>query len=697
MAVLWFVGHNAIAVAAKWLLLGRVRAGAIPIWSAHYFRFWVVKRLARSAPATAFVGTPFFNLYLRLLGAKIGRNAAILTHSAPFASADLFEVGEDAVVMRSVTLPGYSAYGNRLHLDAIRLGRNAFVGEQSLLDIGASIGDFGELGHASSLQRGQRVPDGKRYAGSPAEETATRFRLADDTPARFLHRTLFTVVRLALIIAVAGALTETVVVYLMNALTQGDDALALKPFDAIFAILPLAAATALAVTLGGLVAWLLAIYIVPRLANMFLVEGRVYPLYGFHHGMQQIVGLLSNSQFFSLMFGDSVFIKPYLRWVGWTVGGGEETGSNFGAQQGQDNPFLCSVGEDTVASDGLWLGNLVMSSRAFRLGRSRLGERNFCGTNVYAPPDVRTGDNVMFATKVMAPVDGPVREDVGLLGSPAFEIPRASQRDLDILARIGAKERKRRLVRKTWINVAAMIGLVASRALFVFLTVFVFGWTAAVYGFNDVPAMTAAAGVFFLLSAAAAIFIERASLGFRRLKPTMATVYDPAFWRVERYWKLMIPLHGALAGTPMRNVVMRLLGAEVGRRVFDDGCSVSERTLIVVGDEANLNENALLQGHSLEEGVFKSDYVRIGAGASVGARCLVHYGVTVGEGAHLDPELVPDEGRDRPGRLALARQPCEAHRPASVTAPAGGFGPVSRRVASRRRPQRPSPSRLSAL
>ena len=53
---------------------------------------------------------------------------------------------------------------------------------------------------------------------------------------------------------------------------------------------------------------------------------------------------------------------------------------------------------------------------------------------IYVPPGARTGDNVMFATKVMAPIDGPVRENVGLLGSPAFEIPRASPRDLEMLA-----------------------------------------------------------------------------------------------------------------------------------------------------------------------------------------------------------------------------------------------------------------------
>ena len=177
-----------------------------------------------------------------------------------------------------------------------------------MLDIGSAIGDFGQLGHASSLQRGQRVPDGKRYAGSPAEETTTNFRLADETPARPLRRALFTAARLAFVLAVAGALTEAVVIYLMNALTEGDDALALKPWDATFAVLPLAAATALGVTLGALVA---------RPARNLRrsaarqpassSEGKVYPLYGFHHAMQQIVEIVSNSAFFNLMFGDLVY------------------------------------------------------------------------------------------------------------------------------------------------------------------------------------------------------------------------------------------------------------------------------------------------------------------------------------------------------------------------------------------------------
>ena len=647
---LWFFGHNALAVVAKWLLVGRARQGAMPLWGVRYFGFWAAKVIVRSAPANAFRGTPLYNVWLRLLGARIGANAVILSRTVPAVTADLFEVGEDALVSRSALMPGYTAHGNRIHLDAIRIGRNAYVGEQSVLEIGSTIGDFGQLGHASSLQQGHRVPDGKRYAGSPAEETTTAFRLADEIPTRPVRRTLFTLGRLAFVLAVAGALTEAVVIYLMNALTEGDDALALKPLDAVFAVLPMSAATALAVTLGALVVGLVAIFAVPRLANLFLEEGKVYPLFGFHHGMQQIVEIVSNSRFFNLMFGDSIFIEPYLRWVGWKLGlGGDQTGSNFGSEQGQDNPFLCSIGAGTVASDSLWLGNVTMSSRAFRLGQCRVGENNFLGTMIYVPPGAKTGDNVMFATKVMAPIDGPVRENVGLLGSPAFEIPRVAQRDVEMLAAIGPRERARRLRRKTWFNVASMIGLVASRWLMVFLAVFVFGWTAAVYGVNDVDAMTVAAGAVALLSIMAFIAIERASLGFGRLKPEIATVYDPAFWRVERHWKLSdSPLSSAFAGTPMRNVISRLLGVKVGRRVFDDGCILSERTLVTIGDEANLNEESIVQAHSLEEGVFKSDHIRIGAGASVGIGCLVHYGVTMGDDSHLDADSFLMKGEVMP-------------------------------------------------
>ena len=35
----------AIAVAAKWLILGRTRPGRYPLWGVYYYRWWLAQRL----------------------------------------------------------------------------------------------------------------------------------------------------------------------------------------------------------------------------------------------------------------------------------------------------------------------------------------------------------------------------------------------------------------------------------------------------------------------------------------------------------------------------------------------------------------------------------------------------------------------------------------------------------------------------
>ena len=46
----------------------------------------------------------------------------------------------------------------------------------------------------------------------------------------------------------------------------------------------------------------------------------------------------------------------------------------------------------------------------------------------------------------------------------------------------------------------------------------------------------------------------------------------------------------------------------------------------------------MLQAHSLEEGVFKSDHIRMGSGCSIGPGAFVHYGVTMGDHVVLDAD-----------------------------------------------------------
>jgi len=57
-----------------------------------------------------------------------------------------------------------------------------------------------------------------------------------------------------------------------------------------------------------------------------------------------------------------------------------------------------------------------------------------------------------------------------------------------------------------------------------------------------------------------------------------------------------------------------------------------------LGDNCTINQAVTIQGHSLEDGAFKSDYIHIGNGCTVGRNSYVHYGVVMEDNATLEPD-----------------------------------------------------------
>ena len=623
---------TAIPVVAKWALIGKWKAEAIPIWSLRYFRFWLVKTLVRTAPVAAFAGGPLYNIYLRALGARIGRNVVLDCQFAPVCT-DLFVVGENTIVRKDSILLGYRAQSNFIHTGPIEIGSNAFVGEASVLDIDTAMGNDTQLGHASSLQSGQRIPDGKRYHGSPSQETTSDYCSIDNTPCSPLRRALVEAIRLFGLLAIAIPVPILSIAYwehLTNSLAGGTDVGSLT-------------STLLLVSIGGflgaLAAGLLAVYVVPRICQLFLETERTYSLYGVHYGLQAMIAGFSNSKFFNLLFGDSSAIVHYMRFAGWTLNKVEQTGSNFGTNQQHDNPFLCDIGSGTMVSDGLSMINMHQSSSSFRLANTRIGDHNYLGNNIHYPPDGRTGANCLLGTKVMIPIDGLVRENVGLLGSPCFEIPRIVERDRAMIGAFSAEARGQRLRVKNLYNFVTASLFLFFRWFLLFATLVV--WQVALLNYQEygVFSLFAATAVMSLTTILYFVLVERASLGFKRLEPKIVTIYDPYYWSHERHWKLSdAPIFKLFAGTPFSNLILRLTGVRIGRKVYNGGCITTDRTLVEIGDYANLNELSVLQGHSLEEGVFKSDYVRIGKACTLGPAAFAHYGVTMGDHSVLNAD-----------------------------------------------------------
>ena len=361
------------------------------------------------------------------------------------------------------------------------------------------------------------------------------------------------------------------------------------------------------------------------------------------------------------MFGDSSYVVGYLQAIGYDLGRVVQTGSNFGTAVAHDNPFLSTVGSGTVVADGLVFLNADYSSTSFRVSRVSIGAHNFLGNNIFYPAQGRTGDDCLLGTKVMVPIDGPIREGVGLLGSPSFEIPRMTERDRRLA--LGPDERRRGLAAKNRHNMVSIALLLLAQWIFISLLTVVALISldlyselgAAAIGLISAEILLLTFGYFVLARPHRAEPAGAAAAGLLDLRPCV-------FWGHERYWKVgthtyFQVLLQTLNGTSFKSMVWRLLGVRVGRRLFDDGCNMSERSFVTIGDDCTLNAGSIIQCHSQENDAFKSDRVEIGSAVTVGVNGFVHYGVRLGDGAVLEADSFLMKGEQVPPCTRWAGNP----------------------------------------
>ncbi|WP_316745844.1 Pls/PosA family non-ribosomal peptide synthetase [Streptomyces sp. MK7] len=630
-----FIGLCTVPIVAKWTLIGRFTPRQFPVWSLTYLRWWIVKTLIRTSPVRLFTASPLFVLYLRALGAKIGRDVAIFSTHIPVCT-DLLTIGDGAVIRKDSLFSCHRAHAGLIQTGPVTLGKDVVVGEQTVLDIHTSMGDASQLGHASSLYAGQAVPAGERWHGSPAEPTGTDFRsthAADCSATRKIRYALGQLLALLLVylpLATGGAALLAAAVPPLKAPLDAGAWPHAGPVLCLGAL-----ATSFTLFFGAALAGLALQGVLPRLLDRAIKPDTVYPLYGFHYGLQRAIALLTNRKFFTTIFGDSSAIVHYLRYLGYHLCHVTQTGSNFGTELKHDSPFLTSVGSNTMVADGLSVINADFSNTSFRLCRASIGARSFLGNRIAYPAQARTGDNCLLATKVMVPIDGEIREGVGLLGSPPFTIPRTVMRDARLNHLAGGSELRHRLVRKNRHNAVTAVLYLLARWFHVFVVTLLTLGAGSLYPSLGASAIALSMVGGLVFSVCYFTLIERAATGFAAQRPLTCSIYEPSFWRHERFWKMAAVDHAQMfSGTPFKNVVLRLQGARIGKRVFDDGSFFPERTLVTIGDDCTLNAGTVVQCHSQEDGAFKSDRTTIGADCTLGVGAFVHYGVALAD--HVD-------------------------------------------------------------
>ncbi|SOC58251.1 Pls/PosA family non-ribosomal peptide synthetase, partial [Ornithinimicrobium cerasi] len=155
--------------AAKWALVGRHTSGDHPLWSGFVWRNELADTFTEvlGAPWFASVtqGTVVLNVWLRMLGAKIGRGVWCDSYWLP--ETDLVELRDGSTVNHGCVVQTHLFHDRVLSMDTVTLQLGATLGPNSVILPAATIGRHATVGPVSLVMRGESVPSQTRWLGNP--------------------------------------------------------------------------------------------------------------------------------------------------------------------------------------------------------------------------------------------------------------------------------------------------------------------------------------------------------------------------------------------------------------------------------------------------------------------------------------------------------------------------------------------------
>ncbi len=620
-----------IPIVVKWLLIGRYRAGAFPLWGWFYFRWWFATTLEAAVPVSYLTGTPLFNIYLRLMGAKIGSNVHIATDG--MVIYDLLEVGDDSSINADSKLLGYTVEDGWLKIGKIEIGKRCFVGARAALRENTVMEDDAALEDLSLLSRGESISQGETWMGSPARPRGKRdvwdavervpTMTASSRPSlarRFFYGVLHGIGLLIFPVLIVAALFPGII--LMNKLNYID------PYYWYLFLAPL-------VGFSFIVIIALEIVVIK-----WLVLGRVrpgsYPLHTFFYFRKWFADqtLDLSLDILGPLYA-SVYLAPWYKALGAKLGRGAEISTASFI-----SPDLLSIGDESFIADSVSLGAARVRDGFMKLGRNVIGKRSFIGNSALLPPDTVIGDSVLIgclSTPPTNPADA-MREDSTWMGSPPIFLPQRQQ-SAQFSAQTTFNPTAGLRVMRALIE---FVRVIAPSTGFIVLLSLMFSTLLLLRDHYTLGETLWFCPVLYLgcAFAAAGTAIVAKWILVGRYRPGEHPLWSTFVWRNE----LLNALHehlaepflvGPLTGTPFACWYFRLLGAKIGRRVYLETTDFSEFDLVRIEDEAMLNADCTIQTHLFEDRVMKMDVIHLGARCKVGAGSLVLYDTRIEASAAL--------------------------------------------------------------
>lgn len=622
-----------VAILAKWVLIGRYRAGRYPMWRSMYVRWWIVSRLQHLSFMSALNGTPLAPVIWRAMGAKVGRRC-VLNASLVYAW-DCIRIGDDVSIGVDTHLPGFRIEGGQLVIGNVEIGDRCFIGNHAMLGLNVTMGADARLDDQSLLADGAVVPVSGSFRGSPAQ--AGTVSAPEGTPVRADKGRL---IAFGILQPVAGAAVAL---------------LTLVPvFVAVWAVAMLAIHTPAEVALPAFLALVPATMIVFAFWAALckkLVHPRprpgvydVYSLAYLQHWLSSVVMQLV--QTIGLPVFTTVYLPAWMRLLGAKLGRHTEMSTVW-----RINPDMLSAGDGVFFADGCMIGGTRTHLGRFEVARNEIGNRTFVGNSAILPAGTDLGSSCLLGVLSAPPHSGQnIPDNTDWLGSPGFLLPNRQK--------VSCFDQKLTFRPTLWLYLQRavidglrvllpgyIIGGIGIVSLLVILTAY------AEYGvwgaYTAIPVLAWTAVALCLMSV---VGLKWLLMG--EFRPVVVPLWSRYVWRNELvnglYESLMAPLVTNFFGTPIAPMLLRLLGCRIGRYCYVETALFSEFDLVEVGDHVALNAGVVMQNHLFEDRVMKSSTLKVGNGCTIGNMSVVLYDTHMEPGAVLGPLSLLMKGETMP-------------------------------------------------
>ncbi len=636
------LGSKLLVVALKWLVIGRTKPGVYPLWGAYYYRIWLMQRIVHLTGHKFLQGTPLMRIYLRALGAKVGRDAII--HEFEEGAIDLISIGARVSTGQKVRFANVEVIGNEVHVGCTSIGDDAVIGNACVLEGDVVIGAGAEIADLTSIPAGMRVGSHERWDGAPGRYVGhvQPHGLPPHPEAGSLLRAwhvvrYFVTYNLAMMIGLLPIFPAFYILTELDDFTFGDRD-HVVPWEWVFV---LAWPAAMILILSSIL-----LIVVMRWALLPVVRPGTHSIFSGFYFRKWVMSLATETVLETLnSLYATLFMRNWYRLMGTKIGRGTEISSNFAGRYD-----LIELGEDNFLGDEAIFGDEDVRGGWMTLDRVKTGNLCFFGNLSVVAKGAQIDDGALIGVKSKLPESGRVGANETWFGSPPIEIPNRQRVVLGNSLTYRPPLRMRALrtgfeALHTSLPTAVLITLA-----YVSADVMEFPIDAGDWGM--------AIAIFFVAGLLVSLAMVLVSVGFKWL---LMGAYRPTVRPMWSWWAMrteaVAVLYGGLSskvmldylrGTPFLPMMLRLYGTKIGKGTYLNSPDLTEFDCVEIGDFAVVNMLASPQTHLYEDRVMKVGRIKIGRGVTIGTAAIVLYDSEIGDFARLSPLTVVMKGESIP-------------------------------------------------